>query len=191
VRWVLCALLVAGCSAPEAPRWRVAGGFVRDPDGRAALLRGVNISGEHKVKPYLSFHGPAEFRRARQQWGISAIRFLIEWAAIEPQRDQFDDAYLARVAGRVQQAGEAGLLVVLDMHQDVYGEGFVGFNGAPRWTCDESRYAAFKPRDPWFASYLDDNVLACVDGFYQSPELRAHYVERGGAWRSISPIRRT
>ena len=47
------------------------------------------------------------------------------------------------------------------MHQDVYGEGF-GFDGAPRWTCDAARYAAFVPRTPWFLSTLDPNVMACV-----------------------------
>ncbi len=182
MRVVLLALALCGCSAEE-PRWRVAGGFIRDSEGRAALLRGINVSGEHKQKPYLSFHTEADFVHARNDWGLASFRFLVEWAAVEPERGVYDSAYLDRVAERIEAAGRAGLSVIVDMHQDVYGEGFIGFNGAPRWTCDSSHYAAFKPRDPWFVSYLDENVLACVDGFYQSPELQEHYAE---AWRRIA-----
>ena len=40
--------------------------------------------------------------------------------------DRLDARLLARFA-------EHGVHVILDMHQDVYGEGFGG-NGAPRWT---------------------------------------------------------
>jgi endoglycosylceramidase len=171
MRWLVCALALAGCT-PDPPRWHVAGGFVRDPDGRAAILHGVNVAGAHRFKPYQSFHRAEDYRHARGDWGISVLRFIVTWAAIEPQRGVYDEAFIESVAERVRVAGEAGLLVVLDMHQDVFGEGF-GFGGFPRWTCDEARYAAFEPREPWFASYLDDNVLACVDAFYASSGLRA------------------
>ena len=30
--------------------------------------------------------------------------------------------------------------------QDLYGEGFLGGNGAPKWTCDASHYAAWLSR---------------------------------------------
>jgi endoglycosylceramidase len=180
---VAALLLLSACSVPEPKGWHVAGGFIRDPDGRAALLRGINLSGEHKQKPYFSFHTEADMVHARNAWGLAAFRFLVEWAAVEPQRGVYDAAYLDQVAARVGAAERAGFQVIIDMHQDVYGEGFIGFNGAPRWTCDQARYDAFRPRDPWFASYLDENVLACVDGFYASSDLQDHYVE---AWRRVA-----
>jgi endoglycosylceramidase len=104
------------------------------------------------------------------------------WAAVEPQPGVYNDAYLDAVAERLGWADDAGLTVVLDMHQDIYGEGF-GFDGAPRWTCDEARYAAFVPREPWFINATDPNVIACVDGFYESEDLRAHFV---AAWRHVA-----
>src|SRR5688500_13519697 len=82
----------------------------------------------------------------------------------------------------MQWAADAGLTVVLDMHQDIYGEGF-GFDGAPRWTCDEARYAAFVPREPWFVNAADPNVIACVDGFYERAELRESFV---AMWRHVA-----
>jgi endoglycosylceramidase len=113
---------------------------------------------------------------------MNGLRFLISWAAIEPAKDAYDEAYLDAVAERMDWAAAAGLTVVLDMHQDVYGEGFGG-DGAPRWTCDESHYAAFTPTSPWFLNYLDEQVVACFDQFWSSTELRSHYAE---AWRRVA-----
>jgi endoglycosylceramidase len=185
---VALALALAGCGgSDDAPSsgpkgWRVSDGFVRDPDGRAVILRGVNLAGAHKAKPYFGFHQPADFARLSQDWGMNSIRFLIIWAAIEPEQGVYDDAYLDQVRERMDWARDAGLSVVLDMHQDLYGEGFNG-DGAPRWTCDESHYAAYTPTTPWFVNYLDPEMVACFDHFWTTPELRDHYVE---AWRRVA-----
>jgi endoglycosylceramidase len=79
----------------------------------------------------------------------------------------------------MQWANDAGLTVVLDMHQDVYGEGF-GFGGAPKWTCDTQFYDAFVPRDNWLLNYSDSNVLACYDHLWTSPELHASFAAMWG-----------
>lgn len=147
------------------------------------LARGMNLAGSHKEKPYLGFHQPADYARVRDAWGMSALRFLVSWAAIEPEKGVYDEAYLGEVATRMQWAKDAGLLVVLDMHQDVFGVGFAGGNGAPAWACDASRYASFKPQASWFFNYLTPEVTACFDDFYASAELRAHYA---AAWRKLA-----
>jgi endoglycosylceramidase len=164
----------------------VEGGFVRDPDGRALVLRGMNLSGEHKHAPYFDFQTLPDYQRLRMPWGMNAVRFLITWAAVEPQKGQYDDAYLDALATRMDWAREAGLFVVLDMHQDVYGEGFAsgGGDGAPRWTCDEAAYASFVPNpSQWFLNYLTKEVTGCYDHFWQTDDLRAHYAE---AWRRVA-----
>ena len=185
------ALAVASSCSSPAPlparlaRVHVAHGAIVDADGRTLLLRGVNVSGAHKAPPYFDFQQPADFASLRNDWAFNSVRFLVTWAAIEPQKGAYDEAYLTKLEEHVGWAEAAGLWVILDMHQDVYGEGFAagGGDGAPRWTCDESRYAAFVPQSPWFFNYLDANVRACVDGFYETPELRAHYTE---AWRHVA-----
>lgn len=146
------------------------------------IMRGVNLSGSHKYAPYLDDKQPADYTRVRTEWGFNTIRFLTTWAAVEPSPGVYDDAYLDRVAERMRWAHDAGLHVVLDMHQDIYGEGF-GFDGAPRWTCDQARYDAFVPREPWFVNAADPNVLACVDDFYARADLRAHFV---ATWRHVA-----
>ena len=196
--WILgafasAALLSCGSSSqssskpvdPAAGTFHVRDGFVRDPQGRSVILRGVNLAGAHKSPPYFGFHQPDDYVRVSRDWGMNALRFLVVWAAIEPQKGVYDDAYLDAVAQRMDWAKQAGLMVVLDMHQDVYGEGFslAGGDGAPKWTCDASHYAAFVPKTPWFLSYSDPNVVACYDGFWNDDELQSHYVE---AWRRLA-----
>ncbi|HEX8951354.1 MAG TPA: cellulase family glycosylhydrolase, partial [Polyangia bacterium] len=178
---VVVAAVAAGCGKP-APGWHVAGGFLRAPDGRAVILRGVNLSGAQKNAPYLDDKSAADYDRVRADWGMNAIRFVMTWSAVEPDQGRYDDAYLDGVVERLGWAQAAGLSVVLDMHEDVYGEGF-GFDGAPRWTCDAARYAAFVPQMPWFVNTLDPNVVACVDHFYASADVRQRFVL---AWRHVA-----
>jgi endoglycosylceramidase len=186
-------LLTSACSSDPAPAsqastdagragWHVAGGALRDPEGRAVMLRGANVSGANKNEPYFDFHREADLARMRD-WGMRSMRFLVIWAAIEPAKGAYDVAYLDAVAERMSWARQAGITVVLDMHQDLYGEGFSG-DGAPRWTCDESHYKAYVPSSgAWFLNYLNPEMIACYDHFWQSDELKSHYAE---AWRRLA-----
>jgi len=178
---LLLAVVACGDSEPARARWHVANGFLRAPDGRAVILRGANLGGQ-KFAPYLDDKQPADYQRMRDAWGMNSLRFVMTWAAVEPQTGMYNDAYLDGVVERMRWAHDAGIHVVLDMHQDIYGEGF-GFDGAPRWTCDEARYAAFMPVEPWFLNAVDPSVTACVDEFYTRADLREHFV---GAWRHVA-----
>ncbi len=162
--------------------WHVAHNALVDPEGRTVVLRGMNLAGAHKAPPYFGFHQPADYARVRSDWGLDSVRFLVTWSAIEPTRGNYDDGYLNELDKRIGWAEDANLLVVVDMHQDLYGLGFGG-DGAPRWTCDEQAYAAFKPATPWYLGYLDPNLLKCVDGLYRDMDLQSHLAE---AWRRVA-----
>lgn len=180
----IAAMACATSSAvPAVHEWHVAGNALRDPDGRTVVLRGMNLAGAHKNAPYFGFQQPADYARLRTDWGMTSVRFLVTWSAIEPTKGNYDDAYLAELDKRIGWAEDTGILVVVDMHQDLYGEGFAGGDGAPRWTCDEQAYAAFKPATPWFLGYLDPNLQKCVDGLYHDAELQTHFTE---AWRRVA-----
>lgn len=185
-RLLLFSAFLVACApppTPPSPTWHVEAGTIRDPEGRTVLLRGANVSGHHKEPPFFDFHGPADYARMRDEWGMNAVRFLVSWAALEPERGAYDDTYLSELHAHVQQASDAGLFVFLDLHQDLYGLGFPGGNGAPAWTCDASHYAAYTPTTPWFLNYLDPELIACVDGFWSSRDLQSHAVE---AWRRLA-----
>src|SRR6185295_19100191 len=101
----------------------VCNGALRDPEGRAMIPRGGNLAGAHKSAPYTDDFTRADYTQLHD-WGFRAVRFLIVWSAVEPTQGTYDEAYLDWVGERLHWAHDAGLDVILDMHQDVYGEGF-------------------------------------------------------------------
>ncbi len=139
---------------PTAPLTRLAGlhcdgPTLRDGLGRAVVLRGANVSGRCKTPPFLPFDDPAAFDPL-VRWGMNAIRLLVTWEAIEPERGAYDDAYLARVAALARAAGERGLHVIVDLHQDLFSRA-LGGSGAPAWATQPSRRRATDRR--WFLHY--------------------------------------
>ena len=144
-------------------------------DGRTVIHRGVNLNNAAKDTPDHNHDlTPADLALLPAH-GFTLVRLLVFWEAIEPTEGSYDDAYLAQVRADVEALEALDLEVVLDLHQDVYGEGF-GFTGFPRWTCDEAAYAAFTPETGlWFLNYFDPNVIGCFDAFWGSEPLQDAY----------------
>jgi len=128
-------------------------GRIVDDLGRDVLLRGANVNslGEY----WQGVDGlPATLPVGDADWdamaahGFSAVRLLITWSRVEPERDRIDAAYLDEVDAQVTAAAARGIYTVLDMHQDAYSafistedpagcppgtEPAKGWDGAPRW----------------------------------------------------------
>ncbi len=135
------------------------------PDGEPVILRGLNIAQVAKRAPYMPWQTRAEFD-LMAEWGCNCVRYLIIWAAIEPQPGEYDDEYLAAVRERLDWAHDAGLWVILDMHQDVYGEKYGG-DGAPEWATVDGGL----PFDPdrslgWAAGYFQPPVMMAFENFW-------------------------
>ena len=162
---ILAVLCLATAMAGAGPVDVKDGRFIA-PDGKAIVLRGVNVAQASKVAPYLPKQSKTDLAKM-PGWGCNCIRYLVLWAAIEPQPGQYDDTYLAAVRERLDWARDAGLYVVLDMHQDVFGEKY-GFCGAPKWACiDGGAPYEQKAGEHWAANYLKPAVLAAFDNFWQ------------------------
>ncbi len=133
------------------------GRWLKDEDGRTLILRGVNLGGSSKV-PFrpngatyiregffdhrnVSFVGrpfplgEADEHLARlRAWGLTFVRFLVTWEAIEHAGPGiYDEEYLDYVREVVRKAGEYGITLFIDPHQDVWSR-FSGGDGAPGWT---------------------------------------------------------
>jgi endoglycosylceramidase len=147
-----CALLVvlvetvplAACGGSPAPATSPLasdGTHLRDEAGRIALLRGVNArvdgvfdvtfaDGRTALEPIPALTGD-DCRRMRAL-GFDLLRLPINWSGIEPSPGAVDDAYLDRVDAAVGCAADAGLYVMIDLHQDAYSKE-IGEDGAPLW----------------------------------------------------------
>ncbi len=124
-----------------------------DESGREVLLRGVNVNalGEYyQADPKL----PSTIPLTRDDWsqmaslGFDAVRLIVSWSRLEPQRGAFDEQYVSQIRDAVNDAKANGLYVILDMHQDAWGmyiatppgtscpaglEQAIGWDGAPQW----------------------------------------------------------
>jgi hypothetical protein len=141
---------------------QIDGPWFKDEYGRTLILRGVNLGGSSKV-PYphgathiregffdhrdVSFVGrpfPLEeadehFSRLRA-WGFTFLRFLVTWEAIEHAGPGlYDQDYLDYLYEVVRKAGEHGIDLFIDPHQDVWSR-MSGGDGAPGWTLEAAGF---------------------------------------------------
>ena len=172
----------SGCDGTvEAPSTR----FIVDACGRVLILRGVNVESSSKGTKQSDVHlpgTPLDAQRFLQTWGWNNVRFLVFWGAIEPERGEFDDNYLANVKTWMDWYAARGIHVVLDMHQDLYAWK-VGGNGAPDWAVDTKGAKVKPPADgaPWYAQGADPAVQNAYQSFWNptedQPDLQKEYLK--------------
>ncbi|KAJ3096890.1 hypothetical protein HDU97_005463 [Phlyctochytrium planicorne] len=123
-----------------------------DEMGRSRIFRGTNVV--YKAPPYapqITDDAPPRYSFNKRDIeilatnGVTAIRLGVMWPGVEPVRGQYDQNYLNTMKQIVQWCQDAGIYVLLDMHQDNLSEKFCG-EGVPLW--------AAQPTSGWF------NVLA-------------------------------
>jgi len=140
------------------PRITQHGPLFLDAEGGQMLLRGVNLGGDSKVPyPYGGTHFPNDFADHRTVsfvgrpfpldeaddhlariagWGFNCLRLLTTWEAVEHAGPGlYDGDYLDYFAEVARRAGEHGLYLFVDFHQDVWSR-MSGGDGAPGWTFD-------------------------------------------------------
>jgi len=141
----------------------VDGPWFRDEHGRRLILRGVNLGGSSKVptrpdgatyrrdglekpgdvsfvgRPFPLEEADEHFTRL-QRWGLPFLRLLTTWEAIEHAGPgKYDREYLEYLEAIVRKAGEHGLCLFIDPHQDVWSR-FTGGDGAPAWTLEAAGF---------------------------------------------------
>ena len=164
---LVLAAAVAGSEAAARPGdgfARVEGNWIVDGQGRALILRGVNVAGSAKSPPFLPWQTRDDIFALRDL-GFNCVRYLIVWEAVEPTPGQYDDAHLEQVAERLTWCREAGLKVILDMHQDLYSRKYGG-DGAPEWACLDDGIPPQVPGGSWFLIYFTPAVMRAFDNFW-------------------------
>lgn len=190
---VVLALVVAGCSpsgdskapvpSPTAPadaRW------ITDAGGRALILRGMNMSGSAKSDPLRSPNlTDADITRVSHHYGFDFARYLVLWDALEPEAGKIDMAYVDRIATDVKRLGDAGVRVMLDLHQDVYAAQFC-CDGAPAWAVRDDGQP-FELQKTWSFNYFQPAVTRAFDNFWDAKgkdaDLQEHYA---AVWKALA-----
>ena len=156
------------CSYAEVSRLSVHDSKLVDESGRQVFLWGMNMGEKSSRRQHESWHGPEDFRKMRR-WGMNAIRLLIFWSAVEPEPGKYDEEYLERVDKRIGWARDAGLYVILDMHQDLWSEAIPGGNGAPAWATLDDDLPHQVMGGPWSTAYFTSpRIHKAFDNFWDN-----------------------
>ena len=146
----------------------VDGDRIVDTAGRTVLLHGMNCGEKSSQRRHESWHGPEDFQNMRR-WGMNCLRLLVHWSAVEPEPGAYDEDYLQRLDRRIQWARDAGLYVILDMHQDLFSEAIPGGNGAPAWAVITDAMPDYRYGGIWSAAYANSPMLhAAFDNFWKN-----------------------
>jgi endoglycosylceramidase len=112
------------------------GRWITDAKGRIVILHGVNMVA--KLAPYdpapLGFGADDAAFLAAQ--GFNTVRLGIIYKGLEPERGEYDEAYLESIARTARMLGRHGIHVLVDFHQDLFNERFSG-EGFPDWAVQD------------------------------------------------------
>ena len=144
--------------------------YIADEWGRALQFRGVNIK---TADPAADVSEEVLSDVARR--GFNHIRLSVYWSSAEPTKDQYDDTYLADVDTAIERAAKHGLWVIVDFHQDVFGEAFAE-HGIPKWaTLTDGQ--PFADTGSFITNYLQPAVQAAWENLYEDPTIRDEQIE--------------
>jgi len=182
-------------SAPGVPSFMTSPGgpYLYDADNRVVLLHGVNVVYKHP--PYIAYPDPgtpwnfgAADAARMQHLGFNVVRLGIEWQALEPgsggpnqpkictpgtpgHPHEFNRAvamrYLEHVAATVKLLSRYGIYTLLDMHQDVYNQGFLG-EGAPNWAVCTDGVPIVPTGGRWSNNYSNPQLDTAVAHFWRN-----------------------
>ncbi|WP_157249954.1 cellulase family glycosylhydrolase [Nonomuraea typhae] len=197
LRWVAGAVVLAvlaggGVAAASRGAPQPAGRYVTDDDGRALILHGFNTASSAKSTPDgLPELSEADVEREYQDMGTNFVRFLLQWRAVEPSPGAYDTKYLDKVAERIAWYRSRGYHVMLDMHQDLWGNGItpskVAGNGAPQWATFMDGLPVATDQPMWELYYLEPGVIRAFDNFWNTtgdhPGLMDRYAR---AWKAVA-----
>jgi len=113
-------------SVKAKDRWMV------DDSGRVLMIHGVNQVNKQPPYDAISVGFDKEDAELLKSYGFNAVRLGVMWAAIEPNKGEYDLSYLESIRQTVKLLKEQGVYSLLDFHQDAFSLKHGG-SGFPSW----------------------------------------------------------
>lgn len=149
--------------------------YLTDTFGRALNLRGFNLGDKYEWETL----GQADFDNMASH-GFNYARLLIRWTHLETSPGVYDAAYLDKIRTVLDYAHNAGVHVMLDMHQDVFGPAF-GHEGIPSFYT-RTDGLPFENQDNWFDEYFQPAVMRAFEHLYEDADLRQAQID---SWLAV------
>jgi endoglycosylceramidase len=173
----------ATLEAPSHEQLRHVGGWLVDREGRVVILHGVNAVWKHA--PYTPPDSVDGFTAADADWlaahGFNAVRLGVLFAGVMPQPGVIDHAYLDKIDRVIRLLAAQGIYVMLDFHQDLFGETYAG-EGFPQWAQPARSGGLIRAGFP--LGYVTPRVSRAFDGLWNdSDRLQTAYRD---AWTAVA-----
>ncbi len=149
--------------------------YMADANGRALQLHGFNLK---TTDPSAALTD--DLLAAAAERGLDHYRMTIYWQFLEPTQGNYDEAYLDNIVTAIRRSEAHGIRVILDMHQDVFGEAFDS-HGVPAWAT-RTDGLPFEPQASWLLDYLQPAVQAAFDHLYEDADLRQAQID---SWLAV------
>lgn len=161
-------------------------------------MRGFSYSGDACD----SYHRYREDMQLLADAGLTAYRFGLEWARIQPRPDLFSRAALAHYRRMIDTAVELGLTPVVTLHHFTSPAwfadegGFTGPTAAVRWGAYVERVIEILDGVEWIVTFNEPNMLALMTSFakraaagqveeWQSPTVEGQSTPQAGLATSL------
>lgn len=127
---------------------------IRDEYGRERIFKGVNLClKDPKLKPRQVQRWFDYVLKYSSENGVNIIRLGTTWETIEPVESQYDDEKIKVLKHFVNECAKKNILVLLDMHQDLFTRQGKHGDGAPKWAIDKN-IKETKPLAIWAEGYF-------------------------------------
>ena len=161
-------------------RVRVNGKWFVDDAGRVMLFRGINAV--RKSFPWVPNEPRNDLTNRThllnlKAWGFNTVRLGLMWSGLMPAKNVVNQTYLAEMVKIVENLGQLGLYVIIDLHQDMMSSRFASYDGVPLWILDELPSSKFQ--FPWplknetlnmsvFAAYITESCGFAFQCLYRN-----------------------
>lgn len=146
-----------------------------DAQGRSLGFRGF---GNKTDAPAALFTD--ELLAAGADRGFNLLRLSFFWDELEPTQGAWNEGYLDEIETVLDRAEAHGYVVIVAMHQDVYGPAF-GSRGMPEWAT-RTDGAPFVPQESWLLNYTQPAVQNAFEHLYEDADLRQAQID---AWLKV------
>lgn len=168
---------------PHQDQLRHQGGWLVDREGRVVILHGVNAVWKHA--PYTPPDSLEGFTAADADWlaahGFNAMRLGVLFAGVMPQPGVIDHNYLDQADRVVKLLAARGIYVMIDFHQDLFGEAYDG-EGFPAWAHPAETGGLLRAGFP--IGYVTPRVNQAFDRFWNNADkLQSAYRD---AWIAVA-----
>ncbi|KAM3182885.1 hypothetical protein ACTXT7_011443 [Hymenolepis weldensis] len=120
-----------------------------DSQGRILMFHGINSV--YKKPPYYDVNDVSDKRLDLfRKWGFNIVRLGVLWHPTYPEGPgRLNESYLEAIEMQVEKFAQAGIYVILDMHQDSLSTMFGSYDAIPLWLLNSFSKPPWIFRYPW------------------------------------------